>query len=344
MKLSVVMPTLNSGRKIKGAIDSLAAQTIKDAELIVVDSGSKDDTIDILNTYKHDDMPVIRILSAPDCSPALARNVGIKNAVGDYIAFCDSDDIMKPDMLTAIYSAAVRTSADITVCDFDMLYPERTIKCFSKLSNDEFNPSANGIVDYYFRFSAAPKPNNYVWSRLYGRDFLKRCGVLFPNTRYSEDNLFNLSLLLKEPKITHIGQSLYSYVQHDDSAMRTHIRCINHGLLFLESFRNAADLLRCEDESISEPILAIYAFTRVRSILFYAWQAGLHESDSSSAVAVFTADETVKSYISICLDKDYIGRYCRLHSYSPKWEETIRSMLLACLGRGAMPDMKEVFA
>ena len=344
MKLSVVMPTLNSGRKIRGAVDSLAAQTNKDTELIVVDSGSTDDTIDILNTYKHDDIPCIRILSAPDCSPALARNVGIKNAMGEYIAFCDSDDIMKPDMLTAIYSAAVRTNADITVCDFDMIYPDRTIKDFSKLYSAEFNPSANGIVDYYYRFSAAPKPNNYVWSRLYRRDFLKRCCVLFLDTRYSEDNLFNLSLLLKTPKITHIGQSLYCYVQHDDSAMRTHIRCLNHGLLFLESFHYAVELLSSEDESISEPILAIYAYTRVRSILFYAWQAGLQETDALSAVAVFTADEAVMNYLSMCLEKDYIGCYCRLHECSPKWEETIRSMLLACIGRRTMPDMKEVFA
>jgi glycosyltransferase involved in cell wall biosynthesis len=335
------MPTLNAAKYIKTSLDGLSAQSFKDFELLVVDSGSTDGTVDILRSYEN---LTARVIDAPVCSPALARNKGIENAIGDYIAFCDSDDRMKPDMLAAMVGLAVQAGADIAVCDFDMIYPERIIENFARLSTGEFRPLGDGVTDYYYRFGAAPKPNNYVWARLYRRGFLTRNAARFPDTRYSEDNLFNLSLLFKTPNIIHIGRSLYDYVQYDDSAMRKHIRRTNHGLLFLETFRNAADILSGHSENITEPILAIYAYTRVKSILFYAWQAGLPEAEIMVAISMFTVDGSVQKYLAICLDRDYIGRYCSLHGFSAEYENTVRGMLRACVDNTALPDMSEVFA
>jgi len=345
--ISVVMPTLDSGQRIARALESIARQTFKGSwpmELIVVDSGSTDDTLVAVRSFAARQEMATKIISAPDCPPSLARNFGIESASGDYIAFCDSDDSMKPDMLSDMHGAAILDNADITVCDFDMAYPEKTIERFSQLADGHFQPAGNGICDYYYKFGAAPKPNNYVWSRLYRRKFLLNAGLRFPNTRYSEDHLFNLSLLFRNPKITHVGRSLYTYVQHNDSAMRKHVRCSNHGQIFLEAFLYAAQMLNDQDEEIVEPILSIYAFTRIKSILFYAWQAKLPESETSAAVKTFTSNECARECLAKCLHNNYIGHYCQMHGLSRESENTLRSMLNACIVNGAMPDMSRVFA
>lgn len=343
MKISVVMPTLNSAKHIKTSLDGLAAQTFKGFELVAVDSGSTDGTADIIRPYSEKKISV-RIIFTPGLSPALARNIGIENTMGDYIAFCDSDDYMKPDMLNNLYETARVENADIAVCDFDMAYPDRTIVNFARMSDECLELSGSGITDYYYKFCAAPKPNNYVWSRLYRRGFLRSGNIRFPGTRYSEDHLFNLSALFKTPRVAHISQSLYRYMQHDDSAMRKHIRRTNHGLLFLEGFNKAAEALTDADIGISEPILAIYAYTRVKSILFYAWQAKLPPEDIQNAISVFTSDETVKRHLSLCTECDYIERYCRIHGFSNKWKNTVCAMLRACINNMELPDMSGVFA
>jgi len=346
-KISVVMPTLDSGQHVAHALESIAKQTFKVSwpmELIVVDSGSTDDTLTTVRSFAARQEMATKIISAPDCPPSLARNRGIESASGDYIAFCDSDDSMEPDMLSALHGAAILANADITVCDFDMAYLENTIEHFSQLSDGHFQPTGSGICEYYYKFGAAPKPNNYVWSRLYRRKFLLNAGLRFPDTRYSEDHLFNLSLLFKNPKITHVGRSLYTYVQHNDSAMRKHVRASNHGQLFLEAFLNAAKILDGYDSEIVEPILTIYAYTRVKSILFYAWQAKLSEAETLAAIKTFTSNECARECLATCLHNNYIGHYCQMHGLSCESENILRSMLNACIGNSAMPDMSRVFA
>lgn len=342
MKISVIMPTLNSAEHITDSLDSLAGQTFKDFEVIAVDSASKDDTVNILSLYEKKTR--LKIISAPGLSPALARNIGLKHAQSDYIAFCDSDDVMKPVMLETLYETARTHDADITVCDFDMVYPGRTVENFGRVENANFTLQNGNITDYYYKFCAAPKPNNYVWSRLYRQKFLNANAVLFSDTRYSEDHLFNLSALLASPRVAHIGKSLYRYLQYDDSAMRKHVKQTNHGALFLNSFKCAARILADKDLSVSEPILAIYAYTRVKSILFYAWQAGLSKTSVTDAVSVFTSDVWAKHFLSFCLERDYIGDFCRLHSFSAEKTNTVRAMILSCINGADLPDMSEAFS
>jgi hypothetical protein len=112
----------------------------------------------------------------------------------------------------------------------------------------------------------------------------------------------------------------------------------------LEAFRSAAQMFEGEDKKIAESILAIYAYTRIKSILFYAWQAKLPQAETSTAIKTFTSDEQARESLAICLDKNYIGHYCRMHGFSDESESMLRSMLNACVGNGAMPDMSGEFA
>jgi len=94
-KVSVVIPTFNRSTYVCQAIDSVLAQSLQDLEIIVVDDGSTDDTVDRLAAYENR----VRTIQQRNAGPAMARNRGVISAAGEYVAFLDSDDLFYPDKL-----------------------------------------------------------------------------------------------------------------------------------------------------------------------------------------------------------------------------------------------------
>ncbi len=97
IKISVIIPTYNRGKIIGNSIKSVLNQTFKNLEIIVVDDGSKDNTKEIVDEFKDERVRYIKLNN--NTGAANARNIGIKNAIGQYISFQDSDDIFYPDKL-----------------------------------------------------------------------------------------------------------------------------------------------------------------------------------------------------------------------------------------------------
>ena len=97
--VSIVIPSFNSGHHISDCIDSIKKQSFKDWELLVVDGGSTDHTINLVNIYIDSDPRIKLIINDNDCGPAHARANGIRSALGEYIAFIDADDLWLPEKL-----------------------------------------------------------------------------------------------------------------------------------------------------------------------------------------------------------------------------------------------------
>lgn len=110
MKISVVIPTYNRINQLKIAVESVLKQSYPDYEVIVVDDGSTDETHEYLSSIKKDNFIYIKQTHK---GPASARNSGIKNAKGEYIAFTDDDCIIPYDWLDKIKNAIVNTQADV---------------------------------------------------------------------------------------------------------------------------------------------------------------------------------------------------------------------------------------
>ena len=117
--ISIVTPVYNTEKYLSECLDSIFAQTMPDIELICVDDGSTDNSLNILKDYqkKHKNLKVI---SQKNGGPGVARNTGIDNATGKYICFWDSDDIFEPDALEKLYNQAEKNKADITICRMQM--------------------------------------------------------------------------------------------------------------------------------------------------------------------------------------------------------------------------------
>ena len=116
VKVSVVIPVYNVENYLRESLDCVVNQTLRDIEIICVDDGSKDSSLEILQEYAQKDSRV-KILTQQNQFAGVARNNGLKIATGEYIIFLDSDDIFDLQMLEKMYYRAVETSADVTVCE-----------------------------------------------------------------------------------------------------------------------------------------------------------------------------------------------------------------------------------
>lgn len=191
IKVSVVMPIYNAYDYLRPALDSVICQTLKDIEIICVDDGSTDRSLDILKDYQKTDER-IRIITENNAGPSIARNKGLSRARGEFIIFLDADDFYEDTLLEKLYLRAVEDSLDITIARFD-IYNERkakfesSIKCdHGELFDGNSVVSKNEFPDYIFQCSTG-----YVWNKLYRAAFLKEKGLVFdPEIRVFEDTYF----------------------------------------------------------------------------------------------------------------------------------------------------------
>ena len=120
--ISIIVPVYNVAGFLREALDSLISQTYANIEIIIVDDGSTDDSDTICNEYKKD--PRVTVLHQENKGLSEARNSGLEAMTGDYVAFLDSDDALKPGAIAKILSIAKEFSPDIILHGFTSLTPE----------------------------------------------------------------------------------------------------------------------------------------------------------------------------------------------------------------------------
>ena len=115
--VSVIIPVYNVEQYLEQCLDSVIKQTLKDIEIICVDDGSTDKSLEILNKYQEKDDRVT-VLTQKNLRAGVARNTGLKVARGKYLSFLDSDDFFDPHMLEDMYNKAEKDKSDIVICEF----------------------------------------------------------------------------------------------------------------------------------------------------------------------------------------------------------------------------------
>ena len=115
IKVSVIIPVYNASKYLRQCLDSIISQTLQEIEIICVDDGSTDNSLEILNEYQKLDNR-IKVLTQKHKRQGVARNYGMSIAAGEYIGFVDSDDWCEPDMYEKLYQRAKETDSDITMC------------------------------------------------------------------------------------------------------------------------------------------------------------------------------------------------------------------------------------
>ena len=207
-RVSVIIPIYNASEYLKETLSSLVNQTLQDIEIICVNDGSTDNSMDILLDFQTRD-PRIRILNQQNQGAGAARNLGMSIATGEYISFLDADDIFKKDMLEKAYRKAIQSRADICVFGsnrFDQIANKTTRNDFTMrknmLPNEEVFRCADIEGNVFQVFMG------WAWDKLYRRRFIQTHELKFQQLRTTNDMFFVFAAFLKANKVCTLDEVL----------------------------------------------------------------------------------------------------------------------------------------
>ncbi|MCF0175696.1 MAG: glycosyltransferase family 2 protein [Bacteroidales bacterium] len=183
-KVSVIVPVYNAGKALIPCLESIAGQTLKDIEVLLILDCPTDGSDKVAKEFSAKDSRFVVIENESNLHVGKSRNRGLEHATGEYIGFCDHDDTMRADMLEIMYGAAKEYGVKFVSSRF---YP----------SDSESIAITLKSVDTEFYSLLQINPNNTVWSHIYEAKFLKQNNIKFVDARnfYAEDLLFNVDVL-----------------------------------------------------------------------------------------------------------------------------------------------------
>ena len=211
-KFSIIIPVYNVEDYLSPCLDSVINQTLRDIEIICVNDGSRDNSLEILNIYQKCD-PRITIINKENGGLSSARNAGLKRAHGEYILFLDSDDYFALNACECLYAEVLECRPEIIVFGAKIFpiypYPDQwLIHNLSPRTMLYHNDSINALLN---ENGAYP----FVWRDCFRRDFLEGYGIDFDETvRFAEDTIFQFSVFPHAQDISFMDKKIYNYRWH----------------------------------------------------------------------------------------------------------------------------------
>lgn len=202
MKVSVIVAAYNAEKYVTETLESIANQSIDDYEIIVVNDGSTDRTIDILRDYesRYANMTVI---DKENGGPSSARNCGLDIAKGDYVYFFDADDVLEIDALEKLYDRAKEKRADLVIAKYDIFNRFKTFP-------------VNGINDLVKMDKIGKYEPQILWTfslcnKLFRRSIIEKYDLRLPPISYSEDGAFLMRYVYRTSRITGLDKVIFHY-------------------------------------------------------------------------------------------------------------------------------------
>lgn len=206
--LSVVMPVYNVAPYLPRCLDSLLAQTRPPDEIIAVDDGATDACPEILADYARR-MPNLRVVRQTNGGLSAARNTGIAEARGKYLAFIDSDDFAEPTLYATLLAMAERDVLDIALCNASFYYEERRPE--QPIYADAPASSVLSGNDWLCERLRAGRFLHMVWMHLYRREFVEEHAFRFVPGLIHEDVVWTTRALLAATRVRYTPEALLHY-------------------------------------------------------------------------------------------------------------------------------------
>lgn len=226
VKISVIVPVYNCEDYIEESIKSILNQSFKDIEVICVDDGSTDDSLNILKELSMQDTR-LKVFTQENQGSSVARNNALEKASGDYIYFFDADDYIVDDCLEKIYNNAINNDSDIVIFKYDqykegyfLKHSEQDIE--KQFSKTDFTNFTFDCYDYRIRAFKGPFA---PWFKFYKKEFLDKYDFEFPPGLNHNDVPFHVKTILKASKISFIPEYLYHYrIDNPNSISNTRLK------------------------------------------------------------------------------------------------------------------------
>lgn len=214
-KVSIIVPVYNSEKYLDECIQSILRQEYDDFELLLVDDGSSDKSLSICKEYAKSDSRVI-VLEEPNSGVSTARNVGLNNAKGDYIFFCDSDDYISSDCLKQLINTALKFDADLIGAGFkQFLSSSQKVLYLNKVNQLMVMNSLEALNTYGERGSIC----SFIAPKLFKRSIIDELELRFDTGLFfKEDTAFTISFIERAKTIVSLDRVVYFYRFHNSSA------------------------------------------------------------------------------------------------------------------------------
>lgn len=210
-KISIIVPVYKAERFIDRCVENLVNQTYKNIEVILVDDGSPDKCPEICDAWAEKDSR-IKVIHKQNNGVAKARETGVENATGGYIAFVDGDDWIESDTYEYLYSLINSGDYQIACCSYEVVTSE----------NDVIKNSEEKLIDYGYEESVKRLYDDALWSlcfKLYRKELFDIAEKIDVKLTVSEDLLLNHYLFKNAKRVIVSDQKKYYYFRHADSAV-----------------------------------------------------------------------------------------------------------------------------
>lgn len=233
-KVSIIVPVYNTEKYLKQCIDSITSQTLRDIEIIVVDDGSGEKCALLCDELALTDSR-IKVIHKANAGSGFARNTGLEVASGEYVGFIDSDDYIKPEMYSYLYSAAANNDADIAISGICFVggntfnqegdYSEKHY--FDKntvFEGEDLKELLLGIVGALPQESEDSRYGVSVCKNIFKRSLICKENIRFCSERQfiSEDTLFMVDFVKRAKKAVGIHGAFYCYRRNDASLSKSY--------------------------------------------------------------------------------------------------------------------------
>ncbi len=213
-KVSVVIPVYNVEAELPRCLDSVAGQTLREIEIVCVDDGSPDHSLEIMQEYAARDAR-FRVISQSNKGLGGARNTGAAAATGEYVLFVDSDDWIDPDYCERLYEAAVQHDAPVACASIRKIRPS-SAKWTAHFEQERV------CDDPLTRFAVCNCPPDFhVFNKLLRREMIERLGLKFREHVPYEDVEYTMRVLYEGGRLVTVPGPCYRYMVRSGSITKS---------------------------------------------------------------------------------------------------------------------------
>ncbi len=316
VKVSIITPVYNVEECIERSIKSVINQTNKDFELLLIDDGSKDSSIEIARSLLENSDINYKIITQQNSGVSAARNRGIQEASGEYITFLDSDDYIDSRFIVFMYEKATMFKYDLVFCDYAQVDSKDNVvvQSTTRFLEQDIDGREGALKQLNCDITIG------MGSALYKTSIIKENNLFFDgNRKYAEDNVFTIKALLKMKKIVSVNKVLMYYVRWDSSVTNSvslrHLDCYYSYVDLLE-YLDSEDDLNSIKKFLREYKIP-YAIAHIFSV--FSKDRNFHEE-----LFNFLSRDDVRKYLTTYkiqkIDKNNIRYFiqCKGMRYCPK--------------------------
>ena len=259
IKFTIIIPVYNVEKYLQECLESIYKIKLDNKEIILVNDGSTDNSLKILEKYKEKYSYQTKLITQENQGLSEARNTGIRNASGEYILFIDSDDFIEPKVTEEFFKTAYSYKTDILIGDYLEYFSDEDIRkrkhysLSNKIEKDGLFFIENGVKNKCFEVVAC--------KNIYRRKFLIENNLFFKKGLLHEDILFTLIAFYYAKKVRYFNdKEFYYYRKNNTSSIMNKISKVNyqHLLYILNSLLKFISEKRINNVYFNRVILGIY--------------------------------------------------------------------------------------